>query len=981
MLANLGKSFKLLNLLILGTLILSSCKSDVEEKQGLSSKNVIIIDSFKMKSPTAVTENDIKNSLIIEKIYPFILCISDAAVGQKIERRPVVLQGISLDTDMTNTSGCLEWRQTINFSYKSADRCHVIKTQIILKDSNITKDFSYAIDTVADTVVDLARSKGCTAQQELTKKKRVEKEIKRQKEKANAVTKDQDSKDSQSDNDTELAYDQTIDPLNQVLTLQEIKGVWVGQRGTNGAPTVRSDVEKLEYGADMQSCVKTQIDDVALTNTNIEISISGEKKIYKTNTTEQGCFRVLVFLEYKQYSYSRWLEKKLTIKVLSGKLKGEKISRNFFVNPWEHNGRTFLIDAQARASTKTNITKSPNPQNNRISIDGIMYILIGNDLENFKVNDYLNLTTSKTYQVVLNPRIDRGYRFSKEANAQYEKMHDGKFKLKFMIFAPNEGDIQITESNYNKFTYITGAETVVEVKDGIINTLIKLPVRLTDMPRVAMRTVSVFKLEPINDIGLRNTVVTGFFKAKIPWIKTNVLQSKTLQDNSVGNSSAYDPEKHGKNLERLAENIKEKTAGEINDGVVDRENFKSLDSDDDFMNDINKKGYKDFIQKHFENIKHYEKNTIYGISKKLKRADPSQLFVESLNKKFAKVVQQKVLSNNPKQLVSLQEGAINSLYDYNYKEESELIKQPTYAAITQALCIKTFSKKSEDREKCIEKPSTFFGIYRTMHAKKIRHTAPQHSFPLNLSIGSFLSTSTYSSDYSWTSKRIGADLGLKLPMGDVFSAGVRVYEYSKGVAKNKGTNISSNDNVSQNLQITVEKFTLGIDGQFKKCVTLTGKEYISEKVKKEMDMVRRLSGKKKMKKRSSSMLSKIDVAYYFCDNEINTSVNESWYYMQAYTPSFTMLMDSFGPTEIKFIQVIRGEDNYAQMRKVFEEKTKNYVIEKRSNTSDPDEKLLKDWGHLIHPDESPSTATQLLIQGFNKAYTGTISRNEELDEK
>lgn len=203
------------------------------------------------------------------------------------------------------------------------------------------------------------------------------------------------------------------------------------------------------------------------------------------------------------------MTKGLTISIPFRTFQGETTSRIFYVNPWEQERNLFGMDSK-------NKTPEENPKKvyNKFHIDGVMYIQIGNDIENFKVNNYLRLTISKSYQIVLNPKINRGHLFNNKTR-RYAKVRNSKFRLSFIVLAPNKADIELTHKNFHKFKYITNAESVIDVKDRTINSLINLPIKLTDLPKLATRTVSVFKLKPLSDTGLRETLITGFFKAKI----------------------------------------------------------------------------------------------------------------------------------------------------------------------------------------------------------------------------------------------------------------------------------------------------------------------------------------------------------------------------------------------------------------------------------------------------------------------------------
>ena len=99
---------------------------------------------------------------------------------------------------------------------------------------------------------------------------------------------------------------------------------------------------------------------------------------------------------------------------------------------------------------------------------------------------------------------------------------------------------------------------------------------------------------------------------------------------------------------------------------------------------------------------------------------------------------------------------------------------------------------------------------------------------------------------------------------------------------------------------------------------------------------------------------------------------ESYYYIQPYVPNTTLMRDNFGPTEMKFIKVIRNTENFAQFQKVFEDNTRVYLLEDRVATETPDIKLYQSWGHLVDIEAEPSAVNKIMIRNIDGSYPGTI---------
>ncbi|MCR9204924.1 MAG: hypothetical protein NXH75_10120, partial [Halobacteriovoraceae bacterium] len=768
------------------------------------------------------------------------------------------------------------------------------------------------------------------------------------------------------------------------LVLERVKLYWTGEQEIK-----RSDKKYLSYRTSVESCIKARVTDQAVANSAIEITIKdksglNEPVVIQDNTDEKGCFSTQYTTNYEQFKYSHWIKKDFNVELKSGPLKNERTGTLLYVNPYEPSRLLFGIDTNWDPVPMEN----PIKENNRIHIDGVMYIQIGNDQNMFKVNDFLGLTVSKSYQVVLHPRLDLGHRFQKD-KPRYVKMPDGKFRLKFMLLAPEKSDIDINERNFRDFTYITGAEREVTLKDGVINSRMNIPVRLTDLPRLATRTVTVFKLEPIEDVGLTETLVTGFFKAKIAWIKTKVFQSDVLQ---VGEN-----ELENKYLSHLDEATKERIKELKNDGDPDYLNpynpseGKSLEVGSESETDFKKLEYKRYIEGLFAQINDYEKNVIYENPKIFEEDSAKSIFVRHLNHAYPGIEITKTKfdgeSEHAKREVDIPGGVVNNLYN---KHHSKSLKK--YDKIMKAflikLCRDAFPKpeatnsfyerlfgESENPEfmRCTRNPDQFFETKFIMHAQKVNSSRTQNSNGLRIQVSSRFSTSSSMAETEYLSKRVGADAGIKLPLGEFFGAGIKLFDVSYTWSESESHGQSNSDDVGFSKEIIGESFAIKVDGIFEKCLLVRGKEYLPAEALRNMGMMAGMAGAPILLPRQYNQYNKkLDKNYYVCDQPEQMDYTEKWYYIQDYVPSATLLRDAYGPTEIKLIKVFRGESTLNELKKIFEDETKVYLATKQNNTETPDVKLYQNWGHLLKDPPPPAVANKLLINNFEGSFPGTI---------
>ncbi len=932
MIQNLTKISSHLSLLGIILLILVACRNGVEDRSQ-EQKQSIEVESLSLSDIQNISQTSAASSAIEKKYYTVRACLVESALRQKMDGRKVSVRGTQLKSPRTDTAGCIYWEHEVTYDYSGINRCLKFQKTITLQESQHKIDLNYTIDSYSDRISDLSRSRGCLLQRE------------------------------KGQNALETPHEQIV--------VEEIKLLYVGETSTR-----KSDLRYKQYDTKLSTCLKYRLSNSPIANTSIKISITDTRtnktiKISNPITDDRGCFTKDYNSTHEHYKYSHWETKRMDITLQEGPLKGTSLSQNFYANPWEADYNLFGIDPRY-GSTKRN----PFPKYNKLHIDGVMYIQIGNDIENFKVNNYLGLAVSKTYQVILSPKVDRGHLFSPNTQ-RYTKLRDGKFKLKFMILAPEKANMLIDKTNYKNFDYITGVEKEVEVKDGVINALVNLPIRLVDLPRLATRAISILKLEPLQNTGLRPTTVTGFFKAKIAWIRTNVIQSKILQTEEKEYIENYSPETHNKITEKLKSwstkgiSLEEGLMAELEGLKTLHDNIGERDREN-----LEEHFYKRFIEQHFAKITQTTKQLVFGDPKIFLGHTPRSIFTRHLKKELKNITTQVGGKEKPKDFVPLSEKAITSLYDkgFNTTEENrDLIKN---------ICRKIFPKKNyhwswlkyfdpatdTNFQSCQRRPQDYFEMSRFMHSVAIEKTTPLYSNGFNFYLGSRFVTNYNESYTEYLSKRVGADMGFKLPFGEFFGAGIRLFDISYTWSDSTSSQTNFGDDLSAQKQIVVEKFNIEVAGQFEKCVLLRGKKYLPTDYRTHMA----LSAGFDYTLIPEEFEVKLDKNFYFCTKPNHQNYKESWYFIQAYVHDTTLLRDSYGPTEIKFLKVIRNTQNFSQFEQIFRDKTKVYLIQKESATETPDIKLYESWGHLINTEEEPSAINKIMINNIEGSFPGTI---------
>lgn len=109
-------NFKIL-LRVLGLcclVVFNSCKSDVKDKTPEQAQNVLTVERLNIENRQTIRETNAVSAVITKKYYSVKACLTENALGQKMDRRKVQVSGHALRSNMTDTSGCIFWDHTFD---------------------------------------------------------------------------------------------------------------------------------------------------------------------------------------------------------------------------------------------------------------------------------------------------------------------------------------------------------------------------------------------------------------------------------------------------------------------------------------------------------------------------------------------------------------------------------------------------------------------------------------------------------------------------------------------------------------------------------------------------------------------------------------------------------------------------------------------------------------------------------------------------
>lgn len=218
-----------------------------------------------------------------------------------------------------------------------------------------------------------------------------------------------------------------------------------------------------------------------------------EKIALNTKTANHnGCFQVEIPIEYNIYSGQKWIPKLITIEVLSGRMQGEKIQRLIAINPWAE-GHLFARDLHH--VTLPEIQEDIPP---KIAINQIKYAYEGNHYNKLKLNEFLELGLSKTYQIQMSPLLEYANTFQRELPPA--ALTFGNFKLQLEVYIPKTQQVSYTDIDFNEWILFTATSKDVSVNSsGTINTEVHIPLLASQANLLTYKNLLVFTLIPLDE--------------------------------------------------------------------------------------------------------------------------------------------------------------------------------------------------------------------------------------------------------------------------------------------------------------------------------------------------------------------------------------------------------------------------------------------------------------------------------------------------
>ena len=224
-----------------------------------------------------------------------------------------------------------------------------------------------------------------------------------------------------------------------------------------------------------------------------------ENRIRPVNSN--GCLETYAVLTYDKYDTEKFIPLKMKIRGIDGIYKDISKERKLAMNPWAK-GSTFGYDINQNGEPPVLEAKSP-----RINITDVIYSNEGNKYSSFRINDYMNLSFKKNFQVNFKLQVERFHSFSEETSL--EPLTMGRYHLRAYIFNPKKNDVDFNHIKMSEFNVISASEKVIEAKaNGDVVTNIEFPFSVTDSYLLGYKNLIVFEVTPI-DMGRLDSIVVS----------------------------------------------------------------------------------------------------------------------------------------------------------------------------------------------------------------------------------------------------------------------------------------------------------------------------------------------------------------------------------------------------------------------------------------------------------------------------------------
>lgn len=820
-----------------------------------------------------------------QKFFTMKACF-ETAFGRKLDSQEVSIkgEGISSQELTTDTNACINWEEIIDVDLTRANQIIEFRRTVHINGSKLKANLYFGIDPInKNNFYDLTKT------------------IKR------------------------IHSDDTFNKLasENTIVMDQIRFTPKGY----GKIDPRNDNNVIDKPFVANTCFNFKSTGTRMAGQVIDIMMVNKEKeeiLRKENFTlnENGCAELSFTMMHERYTNTRRIPFDFIVRSKNPALKDAYVSRRVCLYPWSNSGWVFGHD-----TISGDCPEDSKDQRASIFLDEVDYSFLGHDIQNgFHINKDLDMVVVKSYVINMYPKINYGNFV--DAIDPIEPLYQGKFRLKVILLAPVDGDIELTEDNYNKFRIISAMTKEVEIESKRLKARIDLPIKFSDVPYVYTRTYAVIKLEPLEDTdnSLLPGIAAGTFNASNKMFRS-VLHTQVNIEETVTKEKASMKELRGF-LDNLFNQISEKTSKEIVNMQLASNKKNALES-------FEEKAKQNTEMEDFVNLK------VSAFNKKLKTPLVTEELRGMLEDSYTKAVMLKLCS---------------VFFD---SEELGVWLFKTY--------------KDLNYKKCMDAPEKMMDIQAFSHVKDII-SKPKVTFSNTIR----LNNSTGTGSYHGTSDRISTSRSIKTGAGVKFDIPVVGIGLSGGVDIQKmwghdmQTGVSNRSDVGTAIDLYAEKLTLAFSAITNKCFTVSGTVRYEQKLDDSMMYAgSMMGGGMNVRFIETEHINK--KRFRVClDNPVKENLTESWYYIGEGHQFNSILRDGLNMSENKYITLIRGEKNMARFTNFLHENVGNIFMKKVKNQILPDTYMRDTFSNFrLAFDKNHDLVS-------DSAITGTVEKFDDL---
>ena len=233
-----------------------------------------------------------------------------------------------------------------------------------------------------------------------------------------------------------------------------------------------------------------------------QISDSEENRESITNT--DGCFQSFVYLTYDYLGCEKFYQIDYDIEILEGRYEGLTTKGKVAINPFNNSDLYYDLNQTIQPPQ---IECLPP----KLAISKFYYKNDGLLRSGFRLNQNLNLTLQKRYNIQFEPKFYRGSTYQEVES--HKNLYQGEFNVKVVVLSPKHSEVNYYAFNEEEWDYVTSAQSDLKINsNGLVAGDINLPFHLSETLFLSFKNMLWIEVTPKEGLNLAKTqIMVPFF--------------------------------------------------------------------------------------------------------------------------------------------------------------------------------------------------------------------------------------------------------------------------------------------------------------------------------------------------------------------------------------------------------------------------------------------------------------------------------------